>query len=94
MKPALNALEARNDKKRYEIELQYFKEWFKINYDKLRNKFEYFYSPYLSNPNMKAKLRKRFLKMIGTKANPSLSYSKRPTVMFDPIDDIHGMTTT
>lgn len=34
------------DQNRYEIDFQYFKNWFRENETRLMNKIEYFYGPY------------------------------------------------
>ena len=47
------------DLNRYEIDLEYFADWFKSNENKIKDKYDYFYGPYSKDHMMIDNVRSR-----------------------------------
>ena len=56
---SLDTREAGKDKKTFEIDLNYFVDWFRKNEYKLKDKIDFFYGPYLNDTEMIESIRKR-----------------------------------
>ena len=56
---SLDTREAGKDKKTFEIDLNYFVDWFRKNEYKLKEKMDFFYGPYLNDIAMIENTRKR-----------------------------------
>ena len=48
-----------SDKKKFEVDIKYFTEWFSQGEKRIRDKFEYFYGPYTHDKEMIENIKKR-----------------------------------